>query len=283
MKAWTRNAVARALAAFALLLSCAFAPTAAFADTTNCTQINALPYTISTPGTYCLGGPLSTNTTGVSAIQINTNNVTVDCNDQQITYTGGATTTSGIRANARTDIEIRNCRLVNFFRAINIMTANRRIWVHDNQITGARSAGIAVTGKENVVENNVVAEIPGNDGILMDVPLDSSALVRGNIVRTLNGAGTTLIGINITGEGRAILRDNVVRDVGIVGTNGATAIRTGAGPGLTPSPLVVFNGAVFSGVSANSKGVQALPGTAKSVCEDVGTFGYGATPNPGCY
>jgi hypothetical protein len=283
MKAGTRNAVARTFAVLALLLSCAFAPTAAFADTTACTVINALPYTITTPGIYCMGGPMSTSTGALAAIQVNASNVTIDCNNQELLYTGEGGTTAGIRANARTDLEIRNCRLVNFFRAINIMTANRRIWVHDNQISGARSAGIAVTGKENVVENNVVTESPGNDGILMDVPVDSSALVRNNVVRTLNGVGTTLVGINITGEGRAFLRDNVVRDIGTPTTNTATAIRTGAGPGLTPSPLVIWNGGLFAGVTANSKAVQALPGTAKSVCVGGGLFGYGPTANAGCY
>jgi len=42
--------------------------------------IDAVPIVISTPGTWCLRHDVVTNATGIRAIDIETNNLTIDCN-----------------------------------------------------------------------------------------------------------------------------------------------------------------------------------------------------------
>ena len=281
MKFWTRKAVGRALAALSLLLACAFAPTAAFADTVNCTQIVALPYTISVSGNYCLGGNLSTNTAGVQAILVNTDRVVIDCNNYEIAYTGAAAN-SAIRGVARNDVEIRNCHFRNFSFGINFPNPNRRMFVHDNKVGSASSTGIVVVGRENVVDRNEVSGVTGSIGIQVITSIDGSSVVRDNVVHSQLGAVPALVGIEVKGGGRNFLRNNVVRNVGQPTSTTAVAIRVGNEAALIPSPAVIMNGGLFAGNNANSKAVQNLEVTAKSVCEDVGLFGYGPTGNPGC-
>src|SRR4249920_1444376 len=65
----------------------------------NCTGfITSLPATISTQGTWCLKQDLATAVTTGSAILINTNNVTIDCNDFKLGGLGAglATLANGI-------------------------------------------------------------------------------------------------------------------------------------------------------------------------------------------
>src|SRR5262245_63986860 len=66
------------VAAVALALACAAVP--ARAETTNCPPITSVPYLITVPGVYCLTGNISTAMGVGAAIEIATNNVTLDLN-----------------------------------------------------------------------------------------------------------------------------------------------------------------------------------------------------------
>src|SRR5690606_30008425 len=64
------------------LLWLAPAPATAADSFDSCTgYIDSLPATISSQGVWCLRGHLSTGISSGDAISINTNNVTIDCND----------------------------------------------------------------------------------------------------------------------------------------------------------------------------------------------------------
>ena len=272
MKAGNGNSGARRLGAASLLLSCALAPAAAFADTTDCTSINSLPITITTPGAYCMAAGLS-SAASTPAIRINSHNVVLDCNDNEVSF-NGASGGVGVQASGKNDTVIRNCRFLGFNTAIDVVAGHRAL-VHDNHAVGSRAAGIRITGTDNEVSNNVVTGTTGPNAIRVDAWADSSALVRGNIVRQVAPAsGTLATGIRVTGAGRVLLRDNVVREVGTASTTVASAIVVGSDTALTPSPAVVMDGALFRGTGAHSYGVQSLPTTSKVVCEDASAFGY---------
>jgi hypothetical protein len=264
-------------AAAALLLSCALAPAAAFADTTDCTSINALPITITTPGAYCLAAGLSTAVT-TPAIKINSHNVVLDCNENEVSF-NGASGGIGVQASGKNDTVIRNCRFIGFNTGMDIISGHRAL-LRNNHAVGSRSTGIRITGTDNEVSGNVVTGTTGPNAIRVDAWADSSALVRGNTVRQVTPtSGTLATGIRVTGAGRVLLRDNVVREVGTASTSVASAIVVGSDAALTPSPAVVMDGALFKGTGSHSYGVQTLPATSKVVCEDASAYGYTAPAN----
>ena len=80
------------------------------AETTNCTAITSLPYTITTQGIYCLTSDLSTGMTTGNAIEIDTNNVVIDLNGHKLggLAAGPSTRAIGIIAFNRKNITIRN-------------------------------------------------------------------------------------------------------------------------------------------------------------------------------
>ena len=71
------------------------------------TKITSLPYTISAPGSYYLGGNL-TYAGDSHGITVNADNVTLDLMGFTLAYTGTGTTYSGIYMQGRKNVEIRN-------------------------------------------------------------------------------------------------------------------------------------------------------------------------------
>ena len=92
----------------------------AWAETIDCTAITTLPTTITVQGIYCLTGDLATSMTSGLAIDIQTNNVTIDLNGWKLggLAAGAGTGTVGIFAWARKNITIRNGTIRGFYRGI---------------------------------------------------------------------------------------------------------------------------------------------------------------------
>src|SRR5262245_9719378 len=101
-------------------LTLALGARSAWAETIQCTAIASLPYTISVQGVYCLAGDLSTGMTSGSAIVIATNNVVLDLNGHRIggLAAGPGTQATGIYANDRQNITIRNGTIRGFYNGI---------------------------------------------------------------------------------------------------------------------------------------------------------------------
>src|SRR5207342_2748301 len=100
----------------ALLLSPGLAKAAESYD--NCSgTIVSLPATISTQGTWCLKQDLATAITSGAAITINTNNVTIDCNNFKLggLAAGLGTSAVGIYASGRQNTKVRHCNIRGFF------------------------------------------------------------------------------------------------------------------------------------------------------------------------
>src|SRR4029079_7326065 len=84
----------------------------------NCTgYITVLPAIISTQGTWCLKQDLATAITSGAAITINTNNVTIDCNNFKLggLAAGLGTNAYGVFANNRFNATVRHCNVRGFY------------------------------------------------------------------------------------------------------------------------------------------------------------------------
>src|SRR5437016_13634011 len=82
-------------------------PTAAAESYDSCFGfIDALPATITTQGTWCLRQNLDTSATSGNMLEIQTNNVTIDCNGFRLRGSGGgaSTTTVAILASGRANL-----------------------------------------------------------------------------------------------------------------------------------------------------------------------------------
>jgi hypothetical protein len=134
-------------------------------DYDNCTGfIDSLPASIGTQGTWCLRKDLSTAMTSGNAIEIATNNVTIDCNDFKIggLSAGIETLAIGVRAADRFNTTVRNCRIRGFRIGLALPGQGGGHRVEDNTLEGSRSFGMIVQGAGSVVRRNRVIDSGGS-------------------------------------------------------------------------------------------------------------------------
>ena len=236
---------------FALLLASLgliAVPRAAHAgqDYDNCTGfITSLPAVISTQGTWCLKQDLATAITSGKAIDIQTNNVTIDCNDFKLggLAAGAATATLGIYANSRANATVRRCNIRGFYYGVQFIGAGsfghtvedsrfdgntyismlvrgdgslvqgNRVFDTGDSTTINSAYGIYTQGAADILDNmisGVTAHSGGNgDAIGIQSETASSRRIVGNGVRGLvkDGTGTTF-GIYTPASDRITIRDN---------------------------------------------------------------------------
>ena len=201
-----------------LLLACF----PAHAETTNCTAITSLPAVITTQGVYCFTGNLSTSMTSGNAIEIQTNNVTIDLNGFKLGGLGArdGTQANGIYADQRKNITIKNGIIRGFYRGIwldapSFATSSgqvvKNVLADQNTFTG-----IDVRGFGNTVSGNTVVDTGGstviNDAIGIWV-LGSGAKVVNNTVSTTTATGTGIaIGISLFSADYSLVQNNTVTD-----------------------------------------------------------------------
>lgn len=214
--------------------------------------IETLPATISTQGTWCLRGNLSTSIASGNAISITTNNVTIDCNGFKIGGLAGgpATQANGIHAQDRVNVGVRNCNVRGFLNAVLLQafSGGGNYLVEDSSVDGATAVGIRVGGDGSIVRNNLVRDIGGTT-FYVDEPtgiytngstdvlnnmvdsvsgtagaygirtvLNSGGSVSHNRVRGIVQMGVgTAVGIYNYASGRMSLRDNDVSGDGTTG------------------------------------------------------------------
>src|SRR5947207_13133356 len=104
-----------AIAGLALAALAAVASSARAASSyDNCVgYIDAVPIVISTPGTWCLRHDVVTNATGIRAIDIETNNLTIDCNGFSLSnlLAGPGTLSTGVSAWGYSNIHVPKCTI----------------------------------------------------------------------------------------------------------------------------------------------------------------------------
>ena len=173
------------------------------------TVINSLPYTISTPGDYVLGGNLAYNGNGTSdgttaAITFAVGNVTLDFAGHFISGlgAGSGTTATGLYGLNRANITVQNGTVVGFQRGI--------------FFEGVVGSGGNNTG--NVVTN---VRLPSNTFLGVQFNYPTTCRVEGCQVNKVggtigNGANSSTFGIYAFG-GSVMIRNNQVSSVTPVG------------------------------------------------------------------
>lgn len=240
-----RNPAAFAIVFLALAGAATPAPAAESYD--NCAGfIDALPMVISTQGTWCLRKDLATAASSGNAIEIQSSNVTIDCNGFKIGGIGGgvSTTAVGIFATGLRSLAIRHCTIRGFQVGIEL-TGGSGYLIEDNLLDLNRFIGIEPQGDGSITRRNVITDTGGSpasgqayaiigDGDILDNVIDGVAgaasltnfsangiylqagnigvTIQGNRVRNLTPKGTgEAIGITSLGAG-VMVRDNAIAE-----------------------------------------------------------------------
>ena len=211
----------------------------------NCTAfIDTLPASISTQGTWCLRHDVTTAITSGNAITINTNNVTIDCNDFKLggLQGGVGTSTIGIYALSRLNITVRHCGIRGFLYGIYLVGAGGGgHLVEDNRLDGNTYISLDIEGDGSLVQRNRVnttggsTSAPGGsiglytqDGVdILDNSVDG---VAPSADGSGNGAARGIYtNLNSTGS----LISNRVRGLAPQGNGGAYAIYNFSSGGIS--------------------------------------------------
>jgi hypothetical protein len=179
----------RSIGATALLALLAALSLPAAAETTICTQITSIPWTISTPGVYCLDTDFNVTLSSGVAININASNVTLDMNRHVLSNHAAATGTYayGITATQQKNVVIKNGAIQGFFTAIALFDASPYTSTQDNvieDIAAERSTtfGLYVEGQSNLVFRNRVTETGAEWSAIGIIVIGPNNVVRNNEV-----------------------------------------------------------------------------------------------------
>lgn len=185
-----------------------------------CTMINAVPRTISTPGSYCLDADLVSTT--FAGILIQSSHVSLDCRSHSITQQVRDIGGYGIAVNPGVqNVAIRNCRVKNFDRGISTGFPMTNLQILNNRVEDAFSVGIQAAGnRARVIGNQVVdtRNIPGQQSVGISIgPQDLGVPAVGVVVQDNVVAGTksdaTPFGIMVAGSSSPQLTNNRILDL----------------------------------------------------------------------
>ena len=206
------------------------------AETLDCTPITSLPYVITTQGIYCLTGNLSTSMTSGRAIDIQTNNVTIDLNGYKLggLGAGDGTTAFGIYAYQRKNITIKNGIVRGFDRGIWLNDASPYTASAGNTVKNILAdqntyTGIDVRGLGNTVENSKVVDTGGSTahtlrayGIM--VGGSGAKIVNNDVSTTTIASNYNVDGIFLFSADYSLVQNNTVTNTVTLGTGNTFSI-----------------------------------------------------------
>jgi len=227
-----------------------------WAETTNCTPITTLPTVITTQGIYCLTGNLVTSMASGNAIEIQTNNVVIDLNGWKLggLAAGTGTFTTGIYANQRKTITIRNGTIRGFYRGIWLddtspYTTSQGHLIEDIRADKNTYMGIMIIGRGNIVRRNQVVDTGGSTAY----------------------SNMPAVGIVLNGPGGRILDNDISQTAG-TGTGSGFGLNIGAADG------VVTENNSIDGVSSDASSAYGVHVSSSNgfVAEDNRIIGIGS-------
>lgn len=258
----------RSLIGIGLLAAAWMQPAAA--ETTECVEIQSIPTVISTQGVYCLKKHVSGSLASGIAITVNTNNVTIDCNEFKIgnLAAGPATQAVGISASSRNNVTVRNCGVRGFQTGIALLDGYYR--VEDNRLDNNTGTGIMVTGSGSTVRRNEVIDTGGStapgattsQGIVAAGGMD---IVDNNVSGVLaSGGNGSAYGIYVEDLDAGYITGNRVRELVPNGLGFRRGIWVESGARVTvKSNSVVLNGGLLTGDAGIRCGGLVLNGVAQ--------------------
>ena len=199
----------------------------------NCSGfIDSLPATIASEGVWCLRRHLYTSQTSGIAINVDAENVTIDCNGFRLSGLGGGAQTQayGIanRQDNRTNATVRHCRVQGFFRGVYLSGTGHR--VEHNSFDLNTVAIELITHDLTVIRHNRINDAVGRAGYAPQGIRARYARIEDNVLSgalVLEGqhafgidAEHSLIRRNSLGGYRgtairgawSVMADNIVRD-----------------------------------------------------------------------
>jgi len=261
------------LASLALLAGLAAVPAQAETYHTCGTLVASLPTVITTQGVYCFNKDLQTAITNGYAIDIQTNNVTIDCNNFKIGGLAGGTSSQavGVHAGAtRLNVTVRNCGIRGYKYGV-FLEGGAGHLVEDNRLDNNLYTGIEVDGDNNTVRRNRVYDtggFPSSFGYGISAQAD---VIDNNVSGMFaTNASPTLYGIFLSGAGTNA-RGNEVSGL---------AVGTGDGFGITSTA----NGVSIRGNSVSASAVTVGTGIygkgfTDTICSDNHVFKFGTGMN----
>ena len=191
--------------------------------------ITSVPAVIGTQGVWCLRQNLATAIGTGNAITITANNVTLDCNHMKIggLSAGPGTQATGIRADDRTNVTIRNCNLRGFYDGVALLGAGSGHLVEDNRLGGTTHFGIQVSGEGSVVRRNEVVD-PGGSSVAGDayaIKTNGTVDIIGNSISGVTGSAGFdgyAVGIYTDNNLGGRIHDNGVRN--LIASGGAVPL-----------------------------------------------------------
>jgi hypothetical protein len=293
----------RSTVALAAVVSAIAMP--ALAETTICTQISTIPYTITAPGVYCLDADFTLAMNSGAAITISASNVTLDMNRH-------VTAAYGVTANQQKNIVVKNGSVQGFSIGVAIFDTAPYTISQGNVIEGIAAAsntfvGLMIEGQSSIVERNLVTEtggpngstgiyVAGPDNVVRDNDVSASGTL---VIPASNGIGAdathglvvddnrvtfglffpkfsnSFTGISVSQSSNVIIRNTAIVKID---SGGATPYRSnGIYTGSVANALVVsnhiagmYNGVVSMGSTAVETTGNAIVGATIPV--------YGTTP-----
>ena len=247
----------------------------------NCTGfITSIPTVITTQGTWCLKQDLSTSMSSGNAITINTNNVTIDCNDFKIggLSAGVGTQANGIVAGNRLNETVRHCNVRGFFIGVLLFggSSSGGHVVEDNRFDNNTWIGLRVDGDGSVVRGNRVFDtgastVPGLTSLGISTTLSVDVfnnIVSGVFARSGSNADATGIATNSNTSGS--ISNNSIRAVLKDGTGVARGIfNTIAGR------ITLRDNDVLGNASAGSIGFSCDNSTSHALNNEINGFATG--------
>lgn len=205
----------------------------------NCVgYIDSLPAQLNTQGTWCMRGNLTTNLDSGGGIQINLNNVVVDCNGYRIENTSPGNRSMGVWASGNNHV-IRNCDVRGYF--VGMIVSGQSNTIEDNRILDSGHVGVQVdpattirrnqilrTGGDTTFEGHIAGIVGGSD--ISDNLVDG---VFANPTVNLNGF---VSGISTSGNG--VVTRNRIRNLAPAGTGSATGIEADGSAYITYNHIV---------------------------------------------
>jgi hypothetical protein len=223
----------------------------------NCTGfITSVPTAVSTPGIWCFNQNLTTSITSGTAITINTDNVTIDCNDFKLDglSAGVGTATIAIHGNDRFNTTVRHCNIRGFLEGVLLGGTNTGgHTVEDNRLDGNTDIGLQVIGNGSVVRRNRVFDTggstvtPSRDGIIGGYDVDIADNLVSGVVAGVNG---TVNGIYMFSNSAGSIIGNHIRGLVPNGTGSANGIINDSS-----DRIVLRDNEVVGDASAHSIGV----------------------------
>ena len=243
------------------------------AETTECTVITSLPTVITTQGVYCLKGNLATGITTGNAIDIKTNNVTIDFNNFKLggLAAGANTEAIGVYANARQNITLRNGNIRGFQYGIHLNDSNNTNngghVVENNRLDKNTYIAMWIRGSNNIIRGNQV----NSTGIANNLETSAYGIVASgpgvkvlnNVVDDTQGTGGSAFGIyTLFSHGASIIMQNSVSRTEHSGTSGSYGITQASSARVLIKDNVVIN--------SGQQGTAAIRGqtSAESLCRD---------------